>query len=86
MHKQVAQDVLLCLDREALIVGVGIVDQLRVEVRPDAPSYFTSELENAETVFWVTGLRILQLMDEVGTFFRNDTLKLRHTTFDSHVP
>jgi len=58
VHQQVAQDVFLCLDGEALIISVGVVDELAVEVGPDGAGDFTAELEDAEAAVLVARLPI----------------------------
>ena len=48
LDEQVPQDILLGLDGEPLVVGIGVIEQLHVEVGPDASDHFPPELEDAE--------------------------------------
>ena len=52
LDEQVPQDVLLSLDGEPFVVGVGVVEQLHVEVGPDASDDLSSELEDAKGGFF----------------------------------
>ena len=52
LDEQVPQDVLLGLNREPLVVGIGVVKQLHVEVGPDASDHLSPELEDAKGRFF----------------------------------
>ena len=74
MDQQVSQDVFLCLDGEALIVCIGVIDELRVEIGPDGASNLASELKNAEATVLIASLSVLELMDVVLVLLGNYTL------------
>ena len=52
LDEQVPQDVLLGLDGEPLVVGIGVVEQLHVEVGPDASDHLSPEFEDAKGRFF----------------------------------
>lgn len=85
LDQQVPQDVLLSLDGEPLVVGIGVVEQLHVEVGPDASDHLSPEFEDAEGRFF--RLPELQAMCEIlSVLLLYQPLQVWQAALNSGVP
>ena len=85
LDQQVSEDVFLCLNGESFIICIRVVQQLQVQICPDASDDLSSELKDVEgRLLALTELQSVRLVLPILLLYQ--ALQVGQVAFNCRVP